>query len=254
MLRHKYSVFIFFILLAFLFFTKASILFYVLLFFVFLAIISWGAFDIRLNYFTKNICQSNNKKDKEIAITFDDGPHEKTVEILDILLKHNAKATFFCIGKQIEKYPEILERIVAEGHNIGNHSYSHSNWNGFFSSKRIASEIKQTEKLIAQITNIKTRLYRPPFGVTNPNIARAVSETKQIVIGWNIRSLDTVIDDETLIFERIKKRVKPGSIILLHDTSAKTVWVLEQLLLFLQSQGYKTKTIEELLEISKNEN
>jgi len=254
MLRHKYSVFIFFILLAFLFFTKASILFYVLLFFVFLAITSWGAFDIRLNYFTKNICQSNNKKDKEIAITFDDGPHEKTVEILDILLKHNAKATFFCIGKQIEKYPEILERIVAEGHNIGNHSYSHSNWNGFFSSKRIASEIKQTEKLIAQITNIKTRLYRPPFGVTNPNIARAVSETKQIVIGWNIRSLDTVIDDETLIFERIKKRVKPGSIILLHDTSAKTVWVLEQLLLFLQSQGYKTKTIEELLEISKNEN
>lgn len=253
MLRHKYSVFILFLLLAFLIFTKASLFFYVVLFFAFLAITSWGAFDIRLNYFSNNICQSSNKNDKEIAITFDDGPHEKTEEILDILLKNNAKATFFCIGKQIEKHPLILERIIAEGHNVGNHSYSHSNWNGFFSSNKIASEIEQTKKIIAQFTNKKTRLYRPPFGVTNPNIAKAIAKTNQIVIGWNVRSLDTVIDNETLILERIKKRVKPGSIILLHDTSEKTVSVLEQLLLFLQSEGYKTKTIEELLDIQAYE-
>ena len=92
-------IFIFFLLLAFLFFTKASILFYVLLFLAFLAITSWGAFDIRLNYFSKNICEGINKKEKEIAITFDDGPHEKTIEILDVLLKHNAKATFFLYWK-----------------------------------------------------------------------------------------------------------------------------------------------------------
>jgi peptidoglycan/xylan/chitin deacetylase (PgdA/CDA1 family) len=253
MLRHTYSVFIFFILLAFLFFTKASVLLYVLLIVAFLAITSWGAFDIRLNYFSTNICRSNNKIDKEIAITFDDGPHEKTEEILDLLLKYNSKATFFCIGKQIEKYPEILKRIVAEGHNIGNHSYSHSNWNGFFSAKKIASEIEHTKELIAQLVHKKTRIYRPPFGVTNPNISRAISRTNQVVIGWNVRSLDTVIESEVLVFERIKKRIKPGSIILLHDTSAKTVWVLEQLLLFLQSEGYKTKTIEELLDIQAYE-
>lgn len=240
-------------MLAFLFFTKASILFYVLLFLAFLAITSWGAFDIRLNYFSKNICEGINKKEKEIALTFDDGPHEKTNEILDVLLKHNAKATFFCIGKQIEKYPEIIERIVTEGHNVGNHSYSHSNWNGFFSSQKIASEIEQTKELIAQFGHKKTRLYRPPFGVTNPNISKAISKTNQVVIGWNVRSLDTVIDNETLILERIKKRVKPGAIILLHDTSAKTVSVLEQLLLFLQAEGYKTKTIEELLDIQAYE-
>ncbi len=254
MLRHKYSVFIFFLLLAFLFFIKAGMGLYVLLFLAFLAITSWGAFDIRLNYFSNNICESNTKKDKEIALTFDDGPHEKTIEILDVLLKYNAKATFFCIGKQIEKHPEILKRIIAEGHNVGNHSYSHSNWNGFFSTKKIASEIEQTEKLIAQFTHKKTRLYRPPFGVTNPNIAKAVLKTNQKVIGWNIRSLDTVIKNEDLILERIKKRIQPGSIVLLHDTSAKTVSVLEQLLLFLQTEGYKTITIEELLETSKNEN
>lgn len=253
MLRHKYSVFIFFIFLAFLFFTKASLFFYVVLFLTFLAITSWGAFDMRLNYFSRNISKSNTCKDKVIALTFDDGPHEKTEEILDLLLKYNSKATFFCIGKQIEKYPEILKRIVAEGHNIGNHSYSHSNWNGFFSAKKIASEIEQTKELIAQLVHKKTRIYRPPFGVTNPNISRAISRTNQVVIGWNLRSLDTVIESEVLIFERIKKRIKPGSIILLHDTSAKTVWVLEQLLLFLQSEGYKTKTIEELLDIQAYE-
>ena len=253
MLRHKYSVIIFFILLAFLFLIKAGILTYVLLFLAFLAITSWGAFDIRLNYFSKNICKSSNTNLKEIALTFDDGPHEKTIEILDVLLKYNVKATFFCIGKQIEKHPSVLKRIVAEGHIIGNHSYSHSNSNGFFSSEKIASEIQQTEDLIFQLVHKKTKFYRPPFGVTNPNIAKAITKTKQTVIGWNVRSLDTVIKSEEAILKRIKKRIQPGSIVLLHDTSDKTVKVLEQLLLFLQSQKYQTKTIEELLEISAYE-
>lgn len=254
MLRHKYSVVIFFLLLAFLFFIKASLLTYVLLFFVFLGITSWGAFDIRLNYFSKNICKSSPTSKKEIALTFDDGPHEITAEILDVLLKYNAKATFFCIGKQIEKQPLIFKRIVAEGHIVGNHSYSHSNWNGFFSTHKIVSEIKQTEDLIFQLVNKKPKLFRPPFGVTNPNIAKAINRTRQTVIGWNVRSLDTVIESENAVLNRIKKRIQPGSIVLLHDTSTKTVHVLEQLLLFLQTQDYKIKTIEELLEIPAYEN
>jgi peptidoglycan/xylan/chitin deacetylase (PgdA/CDA1 family) len=254
MLRHKYSIFIFFVLLAILFFTKASMLFYVILFLTFLVITTWGAFDMRLNYFTKAICKSNSIQKKNIAITFDDGPHEKTSEILDILMKYNAKATFFCIGKQIEKHPEILKRILNEGHIVGNHSYSHSKWNGFFSTQKNISEIEQTNTLVSQLVNKKIRLFRPPFGVTNPNIARAVAKTNQIVIGWNIRSLDTVIESENAILNRIKNRVKPGGIILLHDTSAKTVSVLEQLLLFLQSESYETVTIEELLEIPAYEN
>lgn len=170
------------------------------------------------------------------------------------MLKYNAKATFFCIGKQIEKRPEVIQRIVNEGHVIGNHSYSHSRGIGFFGTNKMIAEIKQTNELVAKLYNKKMLLFRPPFGVTNPNIARAVSKTNQVIIGWNIRSLDTVIEKENIILERIKKRIKPGSIILLHDTSAKTVNVLEQLLLFLQEEGYKTKTIEELLNITAYEN
>lgn len=254
MLKHKYSVFFLFVLLAILFFSDASVMYYVLLLSFFLILTIWGAFDVRLNYFSNAICKSNRTKEKIIALTFDDGPHEKTTEILDVLLKYNAKATFFCIGKQIEKHPEVIERIVNEGHVIGNHSFSHSREIGFFGTNKMITEIKQTNELVAKLYNKKMLLFRPPFGVTNPNIARAVSKTKQVIIGWNIRSLDTVIEKENIILERIKKRVKPGSIILLHDTSAKTVNVLEQLLLFLQEQGYETKTIEELLNITPYEN
>ena len=254
MLKHKYSIVVFLVILAVLFFINASMVFYVLLFFLFFSITAWGVFAIQLNYFSTNCCKKNKISKKEIALTFDDGPHDKTSEILDVLSKYNAKATFFCIGKQIEKQPEILKRIVNEGHTVGNHSYSHSNWNGFFSTNKIISEIQQTNAIIFQLVNKKVRFFRPPFGVTNPNIARAIIKTNHVIIGWNIRSLDTVIADENTIFERIKKRIKPGSIILLHDTSAKTVNVLEQLLLFLQSESYSTKTIDELLEIPAYEN
>jgi peptidoglycan/xylan/chitin deacetylase (PgdA/CDA1 family) len=173
---------------------------------------------------------------------------------LDVLSKFKAKGTFFCIGQQIEKHPEILKRIISEGHVVGNHSYSHSNKNGFFSTQKIVSEIEQTNTMIFQFINNKPKLYRPPFGVTNPNIARAVAKTNQVIIGWNIRSLDTVIENENTILERIKNKVKPGAIILLHDTSAKTVSVLEQLLLFLQSESYEMVTVDDLLEIPAYEN
>lgn len=214
---------------------------------VWIGLTSWGAFDIRLGYFvpTINFKKTSNNK---IAITFDDGPTEFTPEFLDLLTKYDAKATFFCIGKQIEKHPDIFRRIHAEGHQIGNHSYSHSNSFGFFSSEKIKKELQKTDLLIQEITGEKNHYFRPPFGVTNPHIAKAIKELKHQVIGWNIRSLDTVIEDENKILKRITKKLKSGSIILLHDTSDKTVNVLEQLLLTLQRENYQIVTIGKLLE------
>lgn len=211
-----------------------------------LGLTTWGAFDIRLGYFLPVFYRKKTNK-KIIAITFDDGPTEFTPKVLDILEKHNAKATFFCIGKQIEKHPDICIRIHSEGHQIGNHSYSHSNSFGFFSAEKIKTELQKTDSLIEKITGKKNHYFRPPFGVTNPHIARAVKALNHKVIGWNIRSLDTVIEDKNKILNRITHKIQPGSIILLHDTSEKTLWVLEQLLLTLQRENYKTITIEKLL-------
>lgn len=208
-----------------------------------------GSGLIGMNYHLKAFSSNTFSEGKKIAITFDDGPNPYTERVLDILKANNIQATFFCIGSQIEKYPEIFKRIIAENHIVGNHSYSHSNKIGFFSKTEMISEIERTNEIIEKHSGKKSKYYRPPFGVTNPNIAKALKLTKHNVIGWNIRSLDTKIPSEEKILKRIKKRLSPGSIVLLHDTSEKTVRVLEQLLVILSENQYEAVTVETLLQL-----
>lgn len=229
---------------------NAAVYLYFLLALFFIGLTAWGVFDIRFSYFIKTFNQSFDRHNKQIAITFDDGPHPITEKILDLLLQYDVKVTFFCIGQQIEQYPEIFKRIISEGHIIGNHSYSHTNKMGFLSSKEIVNEIVKTNEIAESFLHKKIKLYRPPFGITNPHIAKAVRQTGMHNIGWSIRSLDTVMSNEYKIFKRVQNKVKPGSIILLHDTSYKSVEVLERLLLFLQSEGYQLVTVDKLLKIS----
>jgi peptidoglycan-N-acetylglucosamine deacetylase len=235
------------------FFLEVKWWYFLLAFIFWLGLTTYGAFDIRANYFIKTYSFKPTCSLSKIAITFDDGPTEFTLEILDVLRKFNAKATFFCIGKQIEKHPEILQKIMQEGHIVGNHSYSHSNLIGFFSVERVRYEIEQNDQLIFSKLNKKPLFYRPPFGVTNPKIAKALAVTKHFCIGWDNRSLDTVITNENQILNRIKSKIKPGGIILLHDTSLKTVHVLEQLLLFLHSENYQVTPLDELLNLKAYE-
>lgn len=220
--------------------------------FLWLIITIWGSFDIRSNYFVKTYWKSKTS-DKKTAITFDDGPTPITVDVLDILKKYNAKATFFCIGTQIEKYPDIFQRIIEEGHLIGNHSYSHDKKIGFFSTQKVVEEIKKNDLIIEKYLGKRTLFFRPPFGVTNPRFARAIKHTGHFVIGWDNRSLDTVIDDENKILKRISVKINSGGIVLLHDTSAKTAGVLEQLLLLLQKENYTVTPLDELLNIKAYE-
>lgn len=235
-----YPFIIFYILLnLFIYGFQGTIWVYIFCFVFFSAVVIWGSFDIKLGYFVKNITHKRTKI-KEVALTFDDGPTEFTPKFLDVLKEKNIKATFFCIGKQIEKYPETFQRIIAEGHTIGNHTFSHSNNTGFLSTSDMIDEIEKCDEAMMKFGNVKTNLYRPPFGVTNPNIAKAIKKTQKESIGWNVRSLDTVIDDEKKILKRIKKNLKKGSIILLHDTSEKTYNVLVELLLFLERENYST--------------
>lgn len=219
---------------------------YLFCFLMFFAVIIWGSFDIGLNYFVSSFNYKRTKI-REIALTFDDGPTEFTPQFLDLLKENNIKATFFCIGKQIEKYPETFQRIIAEGHTVGNHTFSHADNTGFLSTSKMIEEIEKCDEVMLKTGNLKTSLYRPPFGVTNPNIARAIRKTHKKSIGWNVRSLDTVIQDENKIYHNITKKLKKGSIILLHDTSEKTYKVLADLLVFLKDKKYSTFTIDNIL-------
>ncbi len=212
----------------------------------------WGAFDIRLGYFTE-VYYKATTNEKIIALTFDDGPHPVTHQVLDLLQKYNMKATFFCIGKEIEKYPEIVIRIHKEGHTIGNHTFTHTTKMGFLPSRKIKQEIGSTDAVIYELINKRPLLFRPPFGVTNPSIAKAAKRLKKAVIGWNIRSLDTVLTQEHTILNRVLSRLKPGAIILFHDTSERTGKTLEQLLLYMSHNKYTSVTVNELLKIEAYE-
>lgn len=228
---------------------EIPLVFLVSLVLLWLGITAWGSFDIRLNYFIK--AHSSNKKINRniVALTFDDGPTEYTLLVLDLLKKHRQKATFFCIGNQIERFPETAKRIVNEGHILANHTFSHPKNMGFLNRKAVLNEIASNQEIIRKTVGKEPLFFRPPFGVTNPNIAQACEKLNLSVIGWNIRSLDTVIASETKILDRILPRLQKGSIILLHDTSAKTVNVLERLLIIIEKQQIQSVTVDELLNI-----
>jgi len=213
-----------------------------------------GSSFIQYNYHVNAYCNNLLETKKKIALTFDDGPNENTVDILGILKKHKAKATFFCIGKNIEKHPEILKKIYDEGHIVANHSYSHSHVFDFYRKNRVIQELKDTDALIEKVTGKTPQFFRPPYGVTNPSIRRAVSVTKHKVIGWNIRSMDGISKNTGAIFNRILKRISPGSVVLLHDTRPQTAMVLEQLLQTLAEKNYEVVSIEQLLNLKAYEN
>lgn len=225
---------------------------YLFCFLMFCFVVIWGSFDIQLGYFVDSITHKRTKL-KEVALTFDDGPTEFTPKFLDLLKENQIKATFFCIGRQIEKHPETFQRIIAEGHTIGNHTFSHSDTTGFLSALKMTEEIEKCDEIILKTGNIKTDLYRPPFGVTNPNIAKAIKKMNKVSIGWNVRSLDTVTKDEKKIYRNVTRNLKKGSIILLHDTSEKTYHVLENLLLFLKDKEYSVFTVDTLIKNRKND-
>ncbi len=208
-----------------------------------------GSSAISLNYHVKAYCGNDAETKKIISITFDDGPNAFTEPVLDVLKDFQAPAAFFCIGRHIEQKPALFKRMVDEGHIVGNHSYSHSPMFDFFRQARVKEEIELTDRMIKTITGKRVRLFRPPYGVTTPSIRRALAETMHHVVGWNIRSYDTVIKNEEKLLNRIKARIRPGGIILLHDSSERTVRVLKQLLLFLQEQDYTVVSLEQLLNI-----
>ena len=150
------------------------------------------------------------------------------------------------IGKNIERHPEILKDMIQQGHMIGNHTYSHSNNFGFLKTKEVISDLEQTQTIVKKMVGLKMNLFRPAFGVTNPRINKAVQSLNLMTIGWSIRSLDTTNISKEKILHRITKNIKKGDVILLHDTSQKTVEVLEQLLVILEKRKLKSVTVDQL--------
>ena len=199
---------------------------YVLLIVLFLGIISWGVFDIRLSYFVIT----------QYFLKGRPGPSELTPQFLDLLQQYNTKAVFFCVGEQIQKYPEVVKRMKAEGHLVANHTFTHQPKN-ILHAKALANEIHHTDEVLAHL-DIVTPYCRPPYGITSPPVARAIQATAKKAIGWDVRSLDTVILNEDKLSHRIVRKLTNGNIILMHDRLPHTLTVLERLLQYLKENNY----------------
>jgi peptidoglycan/xylan/chitin deacetylase (PgdA/CDA1 family) len=215
-------------------------------------IVAWGCYFIQSGFFLKAYCEGDSRIN-QMAITFDDGPHEKTSALLDILKRYDAKATFFCIGKNIPGRENVLGRMAAEGHIVGNHSYSHSPLIDFFPFNKLDEDVSKTDELLFQVLGKKNRIFRPPYGVTTPIVARLVKRKRYHVIGWNLRSYDTSIKDHDKLMRRINMRLKNGSVLLLHDSTPGIEIVLEKVLLQAAAQQLQVVSIEQLFHIKAND-
>ncbi len=212
-------------------------------------IVFWGCYYIGSGFFIKIICKANTAN-KEIAISFDDGPAASfTPEILQVLKRENVKAAFFCIGNRISGNEEILKQIYADGHIIGNHSHSHHFWFDLYSAKKMKEDLALMDAEMERVTGFKPKLFRPPYGVTNPNVKKAIINGGYTPVGWSVRSMDTVIKDESKLLNRIKAGIQPGAVFLFHDTCNITLQVLPEFIQEVKKRGYRVVPLDKLLDL-----
>jgi peptidoglycan/xylan/chitin deacetylase (PgdA/CDA1 family) len=188
---------------------------------------------------------AKSRRKKALYLTFDDGPVSGVTEsLLDLLKKHNVKATFFVLGKCAEKEPVLMSRLYKEGHTIANHSYSHPNFTKLNDTEQ-RSEVNKTNDVIRQTTNSPCQLFRAPQGRWNLKLMYFLWKEKITAVHWNRDSLDFKKEPAEVIINRFKEQpVNAGDIILFHDDNNLCISVLTQLIPVWQSQGY---TMEKLV-------
>lgn len=192
---------------------------------------------------------------KVVALTFDDGPYPPyTGQLLDILKEYEVPATFFVVGRNAEKHPEIIKRIIAEGHQLGNHTYNHVD---LLKAERpeIVREIELAGRAIAVITGQVPQIVRPPHGFRDPVVLEVMQERQLQVVEWSVMSRDWTNPGVETIVERTVSKTKSGSVILLHDgdgtaalaSRAQTVEAVRQIIRELHAKGFTFVTVNEIL-------
>lgn len=189
---------------------------------------------------------------KRVALTFDDGPHPRyTPQILDILKEYDVKATFFMVGSNADYHPELVERVLAEGHEIGNHTYNHYHTVNM-KSEELTRDILACGEALARFTDGKApKLFRPPEGVFNEDIKALCEKEGYTIVMWSVDTRDWAHTPIPDIVAGVRANVQDGAIILMHDFIGKkspTPAALRQIIPMLQRSGYEFVTISRLLE------
>lgn len=200
----------------------------------------------RVSYSSAKISQ------KVLAMTFDDGPHPSlTPKLLDILKERNIKCTFFLIGQQIKMYPNIVRRMVAEGHEIANHTWTHCSLTSR-SDDQIRKELKQSEDAVFEVAGVRPQLVRPPYGAINARIKDLMfSEFGYSTIMWSVDPQDWRRPGVSVVTSRLVSGAHPGAIMLAHDIHPPTITAMPAVFDQLLAQGYQFVTVSQLLNMEK---
>lgn len=195
-----------------------------------------------------------------VSLTFDDGPSPSTTPlVLDALRKHNVKATFFVVGSKVEAHPDLLRRIVADGHELGLHSYRHEWLYSFKSPKAVGLDIAATQRAIEAACGQRPTLFRPPVGLVSPRTQAGVERAGVTLVIWSVRGVDGVKRAHpTQVVKRILAGLHDGAIVLLHDGAEKddftpaSVAALPTILKAVRDRGLKPVSLRELLTPAPN--
>lgn len=187
---------------------------------------------------------------RQIALTFDDGPHPRqTPRILEILERYRVCATFFMIGQNVEYYPDTARAVLAAGHEVGNHTFSHLHLKNL-TQRTLDAEVGKCEDALEELCEYRPHLFRPPEGALTPFVEHCSEKSDYSLILWSIDTRDWEGGTAEEIAQRVLSRVRPGDIILMHDyigRQSATPEALEILLPALLSQGYEPVTVSRLL-------
>ena len=201
---------------------------------------------VRVSYSSVKISQ------KTLAMTFDDGPHPSlTPKLLDLLKERNIKCTFFLIGQQVKMYPDIVRRIIAEGHEIGNHTWTHCSLTSR-SDEQIRNELKKSEEAVHEVAGVRPHLMRPPYGAVNSRIKDLMfTEFGYTTIMWSVDPQDWRRPGVAAVTSRLVNGAHPGAIMLSHDIHPPTIQAMPAMFDQLLAQGYQFVTVSQLLNLEK---
>lgn len=212
-------------------------------------LIAAGVVFPHLRFFGPYLCRGPGAR-RWVALTFDDGPDEKsTPALLDLLRESGVQAAFFCVGRRVAASPELTARLAREGHLVANHSYAHSPATNLFTAARLRADLMRAQEAIEKATGVTPRWFRPPMGLSNPFVFRAARSLDLAVVGWTARGLDTVVRNPERVANRIARRVSPGAIILLHDGGVPPERLLATVKLVLatvRSLGYEVVRLDRM--------
>jgi peptidoglycan/xylan/chitin deacetylase (PgdA/CDA1 family) len=211
-------------------------------------------FSVAMSFFPNSgfhlekVSSHRDRNSKKIMLSFDDGPHPQYSEkILDVLREHKISAVFFIIGKHVPGNEQILHRMIREGHVIANHSHTHSVLWDLWPTARMSEDIEKCSEIIHSVTGLRPAWFRPPYGVINPMVAKAVLARGMAAVTWSFRSFDTNTKEENRLVEKTIKGVRGGDILLFHDSLAVTASGLGKIIVSLQKKGFEFAGPEDFL-------